>query len=291
MIDAGDLAVDDNGFVFVRTHEGWHLPPIGTASAGRYVGVSITVPQVFHHLIPVGDRPESGRYRSMFQHARVVALFHRPLPADAGYCEVDHINMNPRDDRPCNLRWKPAQYHRADAHHGRERSVAPPIQYNDPALRADALRARVAEEASRATALITVDEAGLPVNLPSATVECLLAAMAADPDVSRSVWADQSYWPILRGVLAASGNNAKLTEGRVTIECESAAFEGVARVFLMELSTSSRVYHACLRCGRQSFRCSDRSAQSHSVSERAVRELQCARPSSPRLGGQDRTRP
>jgi hypothetical protein len=39
----------------------------------------------------------------------------------------------------------------------------------------------------------------------------------------------------------------------VTVECESTAFDGVRRVFLMQLATTSRVFHACARCGRQSF--------------------------------------
>lgn len=253
MIDAGELAVNRQGFVFVRSADGWHLPPIGTAGAGRYIGVSITVPRRFHHLIPVGDRPESGKYRSMFQHARAVALFHHPLPDDGAYYEVDHLNMNSHDDRPENLRWQVAQDNRADGHRDRGPSLASPVLYTDPLQQTAALNAKAAEDTVFAAPFVPVDQPSLPANAPSETVEDLLAAMRADPDFPRSVWAQERYWPILRDVLAASGNHASLTGGQVTVECESTAFDGVRRVLLLQLSTSSRVYHACPRCGRQSF--------------------------------------
>jgi hypothetical protein len=253
MLRAGDLFVDADGFIFVKDDDGWHLAPLGTGGGGRYVGVSITVPKKFHALIPREDLSAEGTYRSMFQHSRVVALAHHPLPDDTSYFEADHINMNTRDDRPGNLRWQRPQDHRADAHRGRESVSGSAISYGDPKLQKAALR-RLAEASALPLARKNeTDEPGLPQNLPPTTVDKLLAAVKADPGFAGSLWAKGQYFQVLGSVLAASGNNCVLTAGRVTIECMGQTSTEVVRVFVTVLTTASRVFQSCVQCGRQCF--------------------------------------
>jgi len=253
MIRAGALHVDADGFIFVSDTDGWHLAPLGTSGSGRYLGVSITVPRIFHALIPQGELPTAGSYRSMFQHSRVVALFHHPLPADGTYYEADHINMDTRDDRPGNLRWQRPEDHRADAHRSRERTSGSAILYSDPALQEAALRRLAEVSALRLAPKVETDESGLPQNLPPTTVERLLAAVKADPNFPKSLWVKDQYWPILSSVLAASGNSCAVVAGRASIECMGQTSGTVRRVFVTALATSSRVFQSCVRCGRQSF--------------------------------------
>ena len=86
--------------------------------------MSITVPAQFDHMTPHRPARKPGPYRSTFQHARVVALFHHPLPDTETYYEVDHLNTDTKDDRPCNLRWRRPVDHRANAHQDRARESA-----------------------------------------------------------------------------------------------------------------------------------------------------------------------
>ena len=253
MLRAGDLFVDSDGFIFVADDGGWHLAPLGTSGSGRYLGVSITVPKKFHALIPREDLPATGTYRSMFQHSRVVALAHHPLPDDLHYYEADHINMNTRDDRPGNLRWQRPQDHRADAHRGRESISGSAISYSDPKLQEAALRRLAEVSALRVTPKVETDELELPHNHSASWVDELLAAVKVDPDFARSLWAKGQYFPVLGSVLAASGNNCVVTGGRVTIECTGQTSGTVLRVFVTALATSSRVFQSCVGCGRQSF--------------------------------------
>jgi len=48
----------------------------------------------FDHLTPNTLPGKSGPYRSMFAHARVVALCHHPLPDADEYYEADHVNAD-----------------------------------------------------------------------------------------------------------------------------------------------------------------------------------------------------
>ncbi len=253
MLLAGDLLVDADGFVFVSDGDGWHLAPLGTSRSGRYLGVSITVPRALLHLIPQEDLPAVGSYRSMFQHSRVVALAHHPLPDDLSYYEADHINMDTRDDRPGNLRWQRPQDHRADAHRGRESISGSAITYGDPQLQEAALRRLAEASAMRLAPKVETDEPALPHNHSALRVEELLAAVKADLDFAGSLWAKEQYFPVLGSVLAASGNNCVLTAGRVTIECMGQTSTEVVRVCVTALTTASRVFQSCVQCGRQSF--------------------------------------
>lgn len=253
MIRAGDLFVDSDGFIFVSDDDGWHLAPLGTGGSGRYVGVSITVPKKFHALIPREDLPAVGPYRSMFQHSRVVALAHHPLPDNLSYYEADHINMNTRDDRPGNLRWQRPQDHRADAHRTREAPSGTSISYSDPELQEAALRRLVTSNAVRLPINVGTDEPALPHNLSPARVGELLASVKAEPAFIGSLWARAQFLPMLRSVLAASGNNCVVTDGRVSIECMSQTTGTLLRVSVTALASSSRVFHSCACCGRQSF--------------------------------------
>jgi hypothetical protein len=253
MIRAGDLLVDSDGFIFVADEYGWHLAPLGTSRSGHYLGVSITVPKRLHAFIPGKDLPATGAYRSMFQHSRVVALAHHPLPADLSYYEADHINMKTRDNRPGNLRWQRPQDHRADAHRGREGISGSAISYGDPKLQEAALRRLVKVRALRMAPTVETDEPGLPPNLSDSRVDELLVAVTADADFAGSTWANGQYFTLLRSVLAASGNNCVYTAGRVTIECMGQTSTEVIRVFVTALTTASRVFQSCVRCGRQSY--------------------------------------
>jgi len=253
MLRAGDLFVDSDGFIFVADADGWHLAPLGTSGSGRYVGVSITIPKRLRALIPPEDIAAGENYRSMFQHSRVVALAHHPLPDDVSYYEADHINMNTRDDRPGNLRWQRPQDHRADAHRGRESISGSAISYSDPKLQEAALRRLAETSVLRLAPKVETDEPGLPHNHSASRVDDLLAAVKADPDFAGSLWAKGKCAPVLDSVLAASGNNCVLTSGRVTIECMSQTSTEVVRVFVTALTTASRVFQSCTQCGRQSF--------------------------------------
>lgn len=253
MIRAGELFVDSDGFIFVLDDDGWHLAPLGTSGSGRYLGVSITVPKRLHALIPREDLPAVGNYRSMFQHSRVVALAHHPLPDDVSYYEADHISMNTRDNRPGNLRWQRPQDHRADAHRGRQSISGSAISYSDPELQEAALRRLAEVSALRSEPMVETDEPGLPENLSASKVDELLAYVKAESAFGECLWAKEQYFPMLSSVLAASGNNCVVTDGRASIDCIAQTGGSVFRVPVTGLTSSSRVFHACPSCGRQSF--------------------------------------
>ena len=253
MIKAGVLVVDENGFVFIKGIDGWQLAPLGRSGAGRYLGVSITVPTEFDHLTPHRPDGKAGPYRSQFQHARVVALFHHPLPDLDDYYEVDHLNTDTQDDRPCNLRWRRPVEHRANAHRDRVRESSDAVNYRDPKLQASALRAVVAaDSANRPGPSVVEEQPPLPQNLDDSAVIQLLRAVRAGTSFDESIWAQQRYWDLLIPILASSANNATCTDGEVYIDCKSQTGDALRRVLVNRLTTSDRVFHGCLVCHRQS---------------------------------------
>lgn len=253
MIKAGVLLVDEVGFVFIKGIDGWQLAPLGRSGAGRYLGVSITVPAQFDHLTPHRQAGGAGPYRSMFSHARVVALFHHRLPDAEHYYEVDHINTDPQDDRPCNLRWRRPVDHRANAHQDRVRQSSDAVQYRDPTLQPSALKAVIAAVSAQQPSPSVVEELPLPQNLDDSAVIQLLRAVKAGAGFDQSLWAHQQYWDLLTAILASRSNNASCTGGEVYIDCKSQTGQVLRRVPVIQLTTSDRVFHGCLLCHRQSW--------------------------------------
>ena len=253
MIGAERLFVDDHGFVLVRSADGWYLPPVGRSGDGRYIGVSITVPQEFSGLIATEQLSQADIYRSSFQHARVVALFHQELPTNDKYYEVDHINMNTRDDRPGNLRWRLPENHRCDDHRDREQPVAGALDYGDAPLQQAALQAHVAAELNRRESPIVVNEPEVPTNLDATSVGDMIALVKAAPDFPASPWADPEYAHLLPLVLAAAGNNAGRFGDGVIVERVPQVGDTLHAVFVTALRISDRVYFGCTKCGRQSL--------------------------------------
>jgi hypothetical protein len=250
MIRGGDLVVDGDGFIFVRTKDGWHLPPVASSKAGKYHGVSITVPTVYLALMPEQEPAAVLPYRSMFQHARVVALYHHGRPSEPQYHETDHINMDPRDDRPENLRWRRPAEHRADAHAGRPRGPARPVDYTSLAAQARALRTFLANASDKSIA-DAVDDLPLPTNLPDAEVAALIKAVKSDADFSTSIWANPSYASLLPAILAAAANQPGDFAG-VVVACRGQTGDTTFTEYVTHLRVSNRVYFACPHCGRQS---------------------------------------
>lgn len=253
MISMGDLAVDADGFVFVRNRDGWHLPPVGKSGGGRYHGVSITVPPQFVHLVPVDERARSA-FRSLFQHSRVVALFHHPLPDRERYYEVDHVNMNTMDDHPGNLRWRAPDDNRSDAHRDRAAAYREVIRYDDPALQEAALQAFVAARATASSLPDLVEEPALPANLNGSVLDEYVALVKADPRYAESIWSDPRYASLLPAVLTATANHCTRLGERVVIDCRRQVGDAVVTVSVVNLRTSDRVYVACAACGRQAFK-------------------------------------
>jgi hypothetical protein len=253
MIETGHLFVDAHGFVLVRSADGWYLPPVGQSGDGRYLGVSITVPREFSCLVSTEQRSEADTYRSSFQHARVVALFHQELPTNDNYYEVDHINMNTRDDRPGNLRWRLPENHRSDDHRDREQPVVRALDYRDVALQQAALQACIAAALNGRESPSLVNEPEVPTNLDAATVDELIALVKADPDYPASLWASPEYAHLLPLVLAAAGNNAGRFGDGVIIERMPQVGDTLQALLVTALRISDRVYFGCTKCGRQSF--------------------------------------
>jgi hypothetical protein len=252
MIKGGDLVVDGKGFVFVRDEDGWHLPPLATSGAGRYLGVSITVPRKYMELLPDVERGAGQRYRSSFQHARVVALFHHPLPDDGQYYEVDHVNMRGFDDRPENLRWRLPHEHRSDAHKDRLRCSGDEVDYASADQQATALRALIAAERETRAKANTVDEPPLPTNLPTDTVAELVALVKADADYPSSIWVDPRYEALLPLVLSAAANKPG-PFGGVVVECWPQVGGPAFTAYVTALRPGNRVHFGCPKCGRQAF--------------------------------------
>lgn len=252
MIKGGDLVVDAKGFVFVRDTDGWHLPPLAISGARRYLGVSITVPRKYLDQLPDAERGRDQGYRSAFQHARVVALFHHPLPEYGKYYEVDHVNINGFDDRPENLQWKLPSNHRSDAHKDRPRSSDDAVDYTSSDEQANALRALIAVQCGTRAVSNAVDEPPLPVNLPADKVAELVALVKADPDYPASIWVDPRYEALLPLVLSATANKPG-PFGGVVVECWPQVGGPAITAYVVALRTGNRVYFGCPKCGRQAF--------------------------------------
>ncbi len=251
MIKSGDLFVDGDGFVFIRDADGWHLPPLAM-SGGRYLGVSITVPRKYLEQLPDAHRGGDQRYRSVFQHARVVALFHYPLPDDDQYYEVDHVNMDGLDDRPENLRWRLPGDHRADAHKDRPRRSGDRVDYTSVDMQAHALRTLIAAERATRPVSNSVDEPPLPANLPSDKVAELIALVKADPGYPTSIWVDSRYEALLPSVLSAAANKPG-SHGEVLVECWPQVGGPAFRANVDALGPGNRVHFGCPKCGRQAL--------------------------------------
>lgn len=252
MIEAGVLHVDDAGFVLVKDADGWHLPPLGS-SGKRYIGVSITIPPAYVSRCPSEEGAGSMSCRSMFQHARIVALFHHPLPDDALYYEVDHINMNTRDDRPENLRWRRPDDHRSDAHTGRAQTTAMAPDYADYTRQQTALGARVLADRGAMAMTTPSEELGLPANLSVTDVDGLVALVQAAPDYGDGLFGDPRYAGLLPQILSAAGNEAVRDGGGVLVNVLRNGRDTVMRLNVTDLRTTDRVYFGCPDCGRQRF--------------------------------------
>ena len=253
MIEAGELFVTKDGFVLVRDADGWFPAPLGSSKGGRYWGVSISIPRALHHLVSADEREAPGAYRSMFPHARLVALFHHPLPQDGRYYEADHINMDTHDDRPENLRWQCPEEHRANAHRGRECAAPVAIDYTNPGLQEAALQEVVALTASATDLSVMVEEEVLPDNAPTEAHRALITLVKADPGFSGSMWAKDEYAALLPMMLAASANGASVSADRVTIVRQRQVGQTIERVYVTDLRVADRVYFGCPSCGRQAF--------------------------------------
>ncbi len=210
------------------------------------------VPPEFDHLTPHRLDGKDLPYRSQFQHARVVALFHHPRPDTDDYYEVDHLNADTRDDRPCNLRWRRPVEHRSNAHRDRRRESSDAVDYRDPELQASALRAVVTADFAQKPGPPVVEEPPLPQNLDDAAVIRLLRAVKAGASFDKSIWAEQRYSDLLFPILASSANNATYVGEEVYIDCKSQTGEALRRVLVNSLTTSDRVFHGCPLCHRQS---------------------------------------
>lgn len=252
MIKGGDLVVNGKGFVFVRDADGWYLPPLAMSGAGRYLGVSITVPRKYLEQLSEAERRGDQRYRSVFQHARVVALFHHPLPGDGQYYEVDHVNMDGFDDRPENLQWKLPGDHRSDAHEDRPRSSGDRVEYTSADEQANALRALITVELATRAVSYTVNEPPLPANLPANEVAELVALARADQDYPTSIWIDPRYEALLPLLLSAAANKPGPLGG-VLVECWPQVGGPAFMAYVVDLRPSNRVHFGCPKCGRQAF--------------------------------------
>lgn len=252
MIAGGDLFVDADGFIFVRDGDGWYLPPLATTGTGRYLGVSITVPARYSDALSGGAQQRGRRYRSTFQHARVVALFHLPRPADGQYYEVDHVNMDGLDDRPSNLRWRRPRDHRADAHKERPIAQRSAPDYAGTNAQANALKSLIAAQHATRPRATVLEEVPLPENLARDAVAKLVALVKADARHSKSLWTDPRYEALLPNVLAAAGNKA-LQLGGGLVECWPQTGGPPYVTHVTCLGSSSRVHFGCAKCGRQAF--------------------------------------
>jgi len=252
MIKGGDLVVDGKGFVFVRDADGWHLPPLAMSGAGRYLGVSITVPRKYLEQLPDAEHGGDQRYRSVFQHARVVALFHHPLPNDDQYYEVDHLDMDGFNDHPENLQWQVPGDHRSDAHKDRPRSSGDRVDYTSADEQANGLRALIAVENAARAVPNTVDEPPLPANVPADEVAKLVALVKADPDYPTSIWVDPRYEVLLPLLLSATANKPGPLGG-VLVECWPQVGGPAFMAYVAALRPGNRVHFGCPKCGRQAF--------------------------------------
>ncbi|MFO1398119.1 MAG: HNH endonuclease [Burkholderiales bacterium] len=252
MIEAGVLHVDDVGFVLVKDADGWHLPPLGS-SGERYIGVSITIPPAFISRYQSEDGAGPVSCRSMFQHARIVALFHHPLPDDGLYYEVDHINMNTRDDRPENLRWRRPDDHRSDAHTGRAQTTATAPDYADYTRQQTALVACVLADRGAMAMTMPSEELGLPANLSVTDVDGLVAQVQVAPGYGDGLFGDPRYAALLPQILSAAGNEAVRDGGGVRLNILRNGRDTLMRLNVTDLRTTDKVYFGCPVCGRQRF--------------------------------------
>lgn len=182
----------------------------------------------------------------------MVALFHHPLPDTDDYYEVDHLNTDTRDDRPCNLRWRRPVDHRSNAHRDRRRESSDAVDYRDPELQASAFKAVAAADSTQEPGPSVMEEPPLPQNLDDSAVIRLLRAVKADAGFAKSIWVEQRYSDLLFPILASSANNATCDDKEVYIDCKSQTGEAIRRVLVNSLTTSDRVFHGCPLCNRQS---------------------------------------
>jgi hypothetical protein len=252
MIKAGVLHVDEAGFILMKNADGWHLPPLGS-SGERYIGVSITIPSAFIGERPSDDGAVPTSIRSLFQHARIVSLFHHPLPNDGLYREVDHINMNTYDDRPKNLRWRQPNDHRSNAHTGRAQTSALAPNYSDYTCQQTALAARVLLDREATAPTSPSEELPLPGNLSVSDVDGLAAHVQGAPDFGNSLFGDPRYAALLPQILSAAGNEAVRDRESVLVSIVRIGKDKVMRLNVTELRTTDRVYFGCPDCGRQRF--------------------------------------
>ena len=240
----------------VRIHQGhrWMATGAPWPEWGRKVSRSIN-----HGAGPVrpSDTASTGREGrtiplDCFSTPAWWRFFIIPFPIPNDYYEVDHINTDTQDDRPCNLRWRRPVEHRANAHQDRVRESSDAVNYRDPTLQASALRAVIAADSARQPSPSVVEEPPLPQNLDDLAV-IQLAARREGRCWLRSKPLGTSTVPgPASGNPRVQRNNATCTDGEVYIDCKSQTGQVLRRVLVNRLTTSDRVFHGCLLCHRQS---------------------------------------